>query len=262
MKKFLRRNTADEESGFILPVLLITGIAIVLMITAISSSAVTNNNVASHNSYSLNAQLAADAGLDDAMNKMNTISNWTGTGGQTTLLNDTTRNVKTTYEVTVATTDSSHKTLTVIARTFSPTTASSPKVTRKYDMDIQAVTSGVGPTSVASGVGGLILNANAKISGGDVVVDGKVTLNNNSQIGLSTNAVNVRVAHQSCPNPVDSTYPQVCGPGNGEPITMGNTAKIYGNVQAKNQTATATRYLCQHLTVQDSKIPLMPQGKP
>jgi hypothetical protein len=236
MKKFLRRNTADEESGFILPVLLITGIAIVLMITAISSSAVTNNNVASHNSYSLNAQLAADAGLDDAMNKMNTISNWTGTGGQTTLLNDTTRNVKTTYEVTVATTDSSHKTLTVIARTFSPTTASSPKVTRKYDMDIQAVTSGVGPTSVASGVGGLILNANAKISGGDVVVDGKVTLNNNSQIGLSTNAVNVRVAHQSCPNPVDSTYPQVCGPGNGEPITMGNTAKIYGNVQAKNQT--------------------------
>jgi hypothetical protein len=236
MKKFLRRNTAGEENGFILPVLLITGIAIVLMITAISSSAVTNNNVASHNSYSLNAQLAADAGLDDAMNKMNTISNWTGTGGQTTLLNDTTRNVKTTYEVTVTTTDSSHKTLTVTARTFSPTTAASPKVTRKYDMDIQAVTTGVGPTSVASGVGGLILNANAKISGGDVVVDGKVTLNNNSQIGLSTNAVNVRVAHQSCPNPVDSTYPQVCGSGNGEPITMGNTAKIYGNVQAKNQT--------------------------
>jgi hypothetical protein len=79
----LRRNKKiDEASGFILPVLLITGVAIVLMITAISSSAVTNNNVAAHANYAVNAQLAADAGLDDAMNKMNTVANWTGTGGQ------------------------------------------------------------------------------------------------------------------------------------------------------------------------------------
>jgi hypothetical protein len=226
----------DGQSGFILPVLLFTGVAIVLMIAAISSSTVTNNNIASRNSYAVNAQLAADAGLDDAMNKMNTVSNWTGTGGQVTLLNDTSTNVKTTYEVTVATTDSTHKTLTVTARTFSPTTDAAPKKIRKYDMDIQAVTSGVGPTSVATGVGGLILNGNSKISGGDVVVNGKITMSNNSQIGLTTNSVNVRVAHQSCPSPADATYPLVCGSGNGEPISMGTNAKIYANVQAKNQT--------------------------
>jgi Tfp pilus assembly protein PilX len=227
----------NQQSGFILPVLLITGVAIVLMITAVASESVTNHTVASHGNFALHAQMAADAGLDDAMNKINTVSNWTGTGGQTTLLNDAATNVKTTYEVSVADgADTAHKTLTVTARAFSPTTATTPKVTRKYDMDIQAVTSGNGPTSVSSGVGGLILNANAKISGGDVVVNGKVTMSNNSQIGLSTNAVNVRVAHQSCPNPANSTYPQVCGAGNGEPISMGNTAKIYGNVQAKNQT--------------------------
>jgi hypothetical protein len=237
MKILKRIKNTDRESGFILPVLLITGVAIVLMITAVSSSAVTNNNVAVHGNYAVNAQLAADAGLDDAINKMNTVANWTGTSGQLTLLNDATTNVKTTYEVTVTNgADSKHKTLSVTARTFSPISASTPKVTRKYDMDIQAVTSGTGPTSVSSGVGGLILNANAKISGGDVVVNGKITLNNNSQIGLTTNAVNVRAAHQSCPVIADSSYPQVCGPGNGEPITMGNTAKIYANVQAKNQT--------------------------
>jgi hypothetical protein len=237
MKILKRIKNTDREGGFILPVLLITGVAIVLMITAVSSSAVTNNNVAAHGNYAVNAQLAADAGLDDAINKMNTVANWTGTNGQVTLLNDATTNVKTTYEVTVTNgADSTHKTLSVTARTFSPVSASTPKVTRKYDMDIQAVTSGTGPTSVSSGVGGLILSANAKISGGDVVVNGKVTLNNNSQIGLTTNAVNVRVAHQSCPVIADSSYPQVCGPGNGEPITMGTTAKIYANVQAKNQT--------------------------
>jgi hypothetical protein len=236
MKLYKYIISKDEGSGFILPVLLITGVAIVLMITAISTSAVANNNVAAHANYAVNAQLAADAGLDDAMNKMNTVSNWTGTGGQTTLLDDATTNVKTTYEVVVTDgADTTHKTLTVTARTFSPRSVSTPKVTRKYDMDIQAVTSGNGPTSVSSGVGGLILDANAKISGGDVVVNGKISLSNNSQIGLSTNPVNVRVAHQSCPNPANATYPLVCGTGNGEPITIGNTAKIYGNVQAKNQ---------------------------
>ena len=78
---------------------------------------------------------------------------------------DATQKVKTTYEVTVTNgADSNHKTLTVTARTFSPTSATTPKVTRKYDMDIQAVTAGgSGPSSVVSGVGGLTLNNNAKI---------------------------------------------------------------------------------------------------
>jgi Tfp pilus assembly protein PilX len=226
----------SQEKGFILPVLLITGIAIVLMITAVGSESVNNHTIAAHGNYALDAQLAADAGLDDAMNKINTVSNWTGTGSETTLLNDATHNTKTTYNtVVVDGADSTHKTLTVTAKVYSPTTAASPKVTRKYDMDIQAVTSGNGPTSVASGVGGLILDANAKISGGDVVVNGKITMNNNSQIGLTTNSVNIRVAHQSCPSPANATYPQVCGAGNGEPISMGTTAKIYANVQATNQ---------------------------
>jgi hypothetical protein len=234
--KYIHKWSKNSQDGFILPLLVITGVAVIIMITAISSASLTSNNIASRGSHAINAQLAADAGLDDAISKINTVSGWTGTGGQTTLLNDTTRNVKTTYEVLSTATDSTHKTLTVTARTFSPTTASTPKVTRKYDMDIQAVTSGTGPSSVSSGVGGLILDANAKISGGDVVVNGKITLNNNSQIGLSTNAVNVRAAHQSCPSPATSAYPQVCGSGNGQPISMGNNSKIYANVQATNQT--------------------------
>lgn len=80
------------------------------------------------------------------------------------------------------------------------------------------------------------MSANSKISGGDVVVDGKITMSNNAQIGLSTNPVNVRVADKVCPSPPDSTYPQVCGLGAAQPIVMGTNAKIYGNVQATNQT--------------------------
>jgi Tfp pilus assembly protein PilX len=227
----------NSQAGFILPIILITGVVIALMIAAVSSSTLTNNRLAHRGNYTVNAQMAADAGLDYAMNQMNTVANWPGTSGEVTLLTDSTQNLKMTYQVVVNDgVDSSHKSLTVTSRAYTPTNAGAPTVTRKYIMDIVAVTSGVGPSSVATGVGGLVMNSNSKISGGDVVVNGKVTMNNNSQIGLTTNSVNVRSAHQSCPTPADSTYPQVCGPGNGEPISLGTNAKIYANVQAKNQT--------------------------
>lgn len=235
--------SAEVLGGFILPVLLITGVMIILIVAAISSEALNNNNVASHGNYMVDSQMAADAGLDWAMNKMNTTNGWTGSGGDITLLNDTTQNLKTTYNVTVLDgLDSTHKTLSVIANTYSPASSVTPKVTRKYLMDIQAVTSGgLGPSSVVSGVGGLVLSNNAKISGGDVVVNGKINMSNNSQIGLSTNPVNIRVADQVCPQPPDSTYPQVCS-GGAQPITTSNNVKIYGNVQANNQTSGSNMY--------------------
>jgi len=235
ISKLMGKNR--EEGGFILPVLLITGVMIVLMIIAVSGEVVTNQSLASHSNYAVEAQLAADAGLDDAMNKINTIDGWTGTGGDITLLNDTTRNLKTTYSVVVNDgIDSIHKTIIVTAKTYFPAGASGPQVTRKYAMDIEAVTTGNGPSSVVTGVGGLVMNGNSKVTGGDVVVDGTITASNGAQIGLSTNPVNVRVADQACPIPATSTYPQVCGSGQPQPIQLNNNSLIYGNIQATNQT--------------------------
>jgi len=239
----IRLRHIGEEGGFILPILLITGVMIVLMIVAVGGEAVTNQTVATHNNLAVEAQMAADAGLDDAMNKMNTVTGWAGTAGEVTLLNDTSRNLKTTYSVVVNNgADDTDKTLVVTARSYFPSSDSTPKVTRKYAMDIEAVTTGVGASSVVTGVGGLIMNGNAKVSGGDVVVDGAITMANNSQIGLSTNPVNVRVADQVCPKPANSTFPQVCAAGSGDPISLGSTSAIYGNVQATNQTNGSNMY--------------------
>ncbi len=236
---FSSTRRGGYESGFILPVLLITGVMIVLMIAAISDTTVINQRLSRGGQYTVNAQMTADAGLDDAMNKMNTLLSWAGTGGEVILLNDTSQNIKTTYQVVVTDgSDTTKKTLTVTGRTYSPITATSPQSTRKYALDISAVTSGTGPSSVSSGVGGLYLSSNAKISGGDVIVNGLINMSNNAQIGLSTNPVNVRVAHQICPIPADATYPRVCGAGQGEPISMSNNSKIYANVQATNQVTS------------------------
>lgn len=242
-------KTTDKQTiqnGFIMPVLMFTIVFIVALIAVAGSYSLTTYNLSTREGYRVNAQLAADAGLDASLQQLNATPSWTGTSGEVTIMDA--NNIKTTYETTVqdgATSD--EKVLAVTARTYSPANSSTPKITRKYDLDVQAVTSGTGPSSVVTGVGGLVLNSNSKITGGDVVVNGTITLGNNSQIGLSTtplaNAMNVRVAHTNCPTPVNSTYPRVCAPGeNGQPITIGTNGKIYADVRATNQSTSTNMF--------------------
>jgi hypothetical protein len=211
-----------------------------MIVASYMSLSVNNYELARRDQFRTMSQISADAGADYAIEQINLDENWSGSGGEVTLQTDSSK--KTTYDASVVDNDASSKTLTVVGRTYFPANAASASSTVTLKIDLDAVTSGTGPSSVATGVGGLILNSNAKITGGDVVVNGKITLGNNAQIGLSTNSVNVRVAHQSCPIPATSAYPQVCGSGNGEPITMGTNSKIYADVRAKNQT-TGTNML-------------------
>ena len=230
------RNITPPQRGFILPVFTITLLLVSFMILAINSGAALNYNQARRGYYLVNTQMAADAGLDEALIALTSDTNYPGSGGEVTLMD--TGAIKTTYETVVNNGATSVlKTIAVAARTYVPSTNTDPEVTRRFEIDVEAVTSGTGAASVVSGVGGLVLDSNAKISGGDVLVNGTVSVSNNAQIGLSTNPVNVRVAHQSCPVPPDPNFPRVCGSGeNGQPITLNINGRIYGNVQATNQT--------------------------
>jgi Tfp pilus assembly protein PilX len=231
----MRLKHLHEQSGFVLPVLLITTMMVMLMIIAVTSSAVLSYNLSSNETYKVNAQFASDAGLDKALVELTASSAYTGTSGEVELMNN--GSVKTTYEITVSNGSSSdRKIIRATGRTYgNPVTRL--RNTRIYELDAQGITTSSSAISVVSGVGGLVLQNNAKISGGDVIVNGTITIGNNAQIGLSTNPVNVRVAHTNCPSPATSSYPQVCASGeNGEPITIGLTGRIYGDVRATNQT--------------------------
>ncbi len=233
----MRFLAPNRENGFILPIFLITTVLIAIIIVTIMSTATLDYRLSTREYHKVNAQMAADAGLDRALVELTGDSDWTGSGSEVTLLNN--ENVKTTYQTTVVNGASSNrKILSVIAKTYSPKISPDPQIIRRYEIDVEAVTTGgSGPSSVVSGVGGLSLTNNSKISGGDVLVNGKITLTNQAQIGLQSNPVNVRVAHQSCPSPADATFPRVCNSGeNGQPITLNNNAKIYGDVRATNQT--------------------------
>lgn len=226
-----------KDSGFILTTLLFTTLFISFVVLYASSLALSYSSTANREIYKVNAQMAADAGIDQALNLLNTqgVDAFSGSElNEIELLNI--GKYKTTYSKTLLdSTNENEKTLIVIGRTYAPASSSKATTERRFKVDIKAVTTGNTPASVVGGVGGLILNNNSKITGGDVIVNGTITVNTNAQIGLSTNPLNIRASHQSCPTSFNATYPSVCSSGeNGQPITA--NGYIYGNVQAQNQT--------------------------
>ncbi len=233
-----RRNNDD---GFILLAVLMTTVFIMMVGVASLQLITSNLRTAKSERYLINAQFAADAGIDDAVRHLNQDNTWTGTGVETTLLTDP--KFKTTYQtvVTAGSTDF-QKFIDVTAKTFVPAGSSTPSYTRKYQVEMRGV--GGGNYSIVSGVGGLEMSNNSKILGGQVYVNGTLTMTNSSQIGMSLLPVNVSVADQACPIPADATYPRVCTAADHppEPVNISNPAKIYGEVKATNQTDNTYMY--------------------
>ena len=185
--------------------------------------------------FRVQTQMVADAGLDYGMNRITLDQNWTGTSGDVAF--DTTNNVKTTYSVIVSDVDSDSKLMTSTAKLYRPASSTTPQSTVIINADLRKVSSG--NYSIVTGVGGLVMENSSKVLGGDVYINGAVTMSSTAQIGLLTTPVNLNVAHQICPNPADTTYPRLCTFGeNGQPISILNSAHIYGTVKANNQTTT------------------------
>lgn len=223
----------QQQGSVLLSIVLILPFLILIAALYMEFS-VSSLRLAREDQFHTYAQFATDAGIDVSLQEINEDASWTGTNGEVELFND--GQIKTTYQLTVDNPTTESKIVTAVGRTYSPATASTPSYTVTINVDLRPVTSGT--YSVVTGVGGLILNNSAKILGGDVLVNGEIFMSNSAQIGLSNNPVNrIEVAHQNCPVPADANYPRICNPGeNGQPITINNTAHIYGEVRANNQT--------------------------
>ncbi len=224
----------NNQHGVVLATLVIVTMVVFAIVLIVTQTVVDNYVTVLGEKYRVNAQFAADAGVDYAITQLNQDETWTGVV-ETDLFDN--GDFKTTYEVTTSDLTSGRKELLVVGRSYDPTGASEPKSSRSITVELYSVSSGGLGASIVTGVGGLIMQNSSKIVDGDVIVNGEIRMKNTAQIGTSTNSVTVRAAHQNCPDPANASYPQVCGPSeNGEPITMENSAHIYADVQATNQS--------------------------
>ena len=228
------KRLIPNQRGSILLIFLITLPFLILLAMYYMKLSLTSFQVARFDQLHTEAQMAADAGADNAVEQVNANNAWAGTGGEVTLQNA--NNVKTTYTATV-TGDSNSKTIAVTGKTYWPASSATPSRTVSIYVDLYPVISG--NYSIVAGAGGLQMLNSAKVVGGSVLINGTISMANTSQIGLSTAPVNVSVADDVCPSPADATYPRVCtvADNNGQPITISGTAHIYGVVNATNQTS-------------------------
>ncbi len=223
---------SDSQNGFVLASLIISTTLLVAVAVAVTTLIINNYSLSVRDTRRLSAQLAADSAADRAIAELNNDANWTGTIGETELINN--GEYRSTYEVAVlAGASPSKKIINVTGRTYAPASDTTPISTRKYSVDLRSLGSASGTFSIVTGVGGLILENSAKIVDGDVYVNGTITMSNTAQIGLSSNPVNVKVANQSCPITGGPSYPTVCAAG--EPISISNPSHIYGDVCATHQ---------------------------
>lgn len=231
MSRMLQKSLGQK--GSILIGMLMVFPFLILIVLYYMSLSISSLRIATRDQAQTHAQLSADAGLDRSFEEINISSTWSGTGGEVTLHNET--SVRTTYQVSVVDSGTDRKLVTSIGRTYKPASSTVVASIIRIEAEMRAVSSG--EYSVVSGVGGLIMSNSAKILGGDLFINGTISLSNTAQIGLTSSPVNVSVAHNSCPSPPNATYPRVCNNGeNGQPISLINSSRIYGSVKANNQT--------------------------
>lgn len=228
------RTKQLNKNGSILVSLLITLPFLIMIALAYMKLSTNNYILGRQDQFQTHAQLAADSGVDYAIEQLNANQSWTTTGSAVQLHDD--GNVRTTFTASVQNIDSTHKLITATGNTYKPVTQTTPERSITIKVNMRAITTG--DYSLVTGVGGLNLTNSAKILGGNVYVNGEINMTNSAQIGLTTNPVDVRVANQLCPVPANSTYPRLCNSGeNNNPITLTNTAHIYGSVYANHQSS-------------------------
>lgn len=219
----------NQRGSLLIPIIVMVPFLVLTIMNYMQLNA-SSYRLAKQDQFNTHAQLAADAGVDFAAQQLVTDGSWPGTPTPVTLSDS--QNVRTTYEVNVVDINANTKNIVATGKTYRPSNSTTPKSSVTLTVGMRPVRSG--SYSVVTGVGGLIMRNNSRIVNGNVFVNGTLSMSNSAQIGLSILPVNVKVAHQSCPIPATASYPAVCT--SGQPITMSGNSRIYGRVEATNQT--------------------------
>lgn len=225
------KNIKDREDGVILPAIVLVMLALTVSALALASFSISQISTTKRQVYETGGLLVAEAGAEKTLSQLNQDSNFSGYSSEQEFFNNTNQG-RGTYTTTVSAGSlQNEKIITSTSKIYRPykNTAS---ITRKVRLIV--VGTSTSSYSVQTGPGGLIMSNSATIANGNVYINGYLQMSNSSRIGSTSGPVKVWVAHNNCPTTGGSTYPAQCT--SGQPITLNNSAHIYGEVYATNQT--------------------------
>lgn len=224
------RQAADR--GVIVPTMVFIMLALTVSALAIATFTINHSVRINTGLLSTKTLLAAEAGAEQTLYELNQNSAFSGFASEQNFFDEGNLG-RATYETEVTDgTISNEKLIVSTARLYRRSSDTTPIITRKVRLTVVGTTPD--SYSVQVGPGGLIMENSATISNGEVYVNGYLSMKNSSRIGSATNPVDVFVAHINCPSGGGISYPTQCT--SGQPITIENPARIFGDVCATNQT--------------------------
>ncbi len=227
-----KQKLAFQQSGVILPAVVLVMLALTISTLALASFSINQISTTKRQTYETGGLLVAEAGAEQTLSQLNQQNNFTGYTTEQELFNNGSQG-KGAYTTTVTNgTLQNEKIITSTGKIYRPN-SNSANITRK----VRLIVVGTSTTnySVQTGPGGLIMSNSATIANGNVYINGYLQMSNSARIGSSSNPLKVWVAHNNCPAGGGSTYPAQCT--SGQPITLTNSAQIFGEVRATNQTS-------------------------
>lgn len=259
-------HQSNNPNGFILILVLITSFVFTISLMGITNLSFSTYRASRHALLNLNSLAVAEGGADASILALNnaaiTNASYTGTtapasntcalaslstktSNAVTLYNNLTQG-KATYETCIqdnnlindpsdASKNRYEKILFSVGKIYQPSSAAAPVSVSRVKLVLEG--SPTGDFSVQTGPGGLVMSNSATVTNGNVYVGGGLTMTNSSAIGSPGSPANIYVANYLCPKTTPYTgYPSLCG--SGEPISISNSAKIYGSVYANGQVTT------------------------
>ncbi len=230
------KSSKSQQQGLILISVIIAISALIIVGFALASATSSQFLLTSTDTYSANALLTAEAGVEQSLQQLNSNDNFSGYSSNQQFFNNTTQGLG--VFTTSITSDPGNANARVITSTgkvyryHNTSKAASTKVVR-----VTAVGTSSQGYSVYSGPGGLILGGSAAITNSSVFVGGTITMSGASKIGTASQPLTVDVANIACPsgNNPGSTYPTLCTAS--QPISLAQSTNIYGTVCATGQTS-------------------------
>ncbi len=236
MRHLIRKSKFNQTGSFLVAaiVMIIFLAAVGLALTQLVSLQYQHT---SRQVFAQNAELVAEAGIEQSVEQLNSNDAFSGFGSPQQLFSNTNQG-KATFTTTITTNaDGTSKTILSTGKIYRTPTATTPYLTRKVKV-IVVGTSSTG-YSVSAGPGGLILSGSSSITNSNVYVNGTISMTGASSIGTQQNPLTVNVSNIACPKGANpgSTYPTLCTDGS-QPISLGPSTKIWGTVCATGQTST------------------------
>jgi Tfp pilus assembly protein PilX len=234
----LNSNYKNREDGQLLISVLVMTLFLTALGLAIIGLSTTEFQTTHFELYSQNAELTAEAGIEQTVDELNQNSSFNGYPTATVFFDNANQGYGVfTTSISSLSGNSSAKQIISIGKVYNYNNQS--ELLSSYGVVVTVVGTASPGYSVISGPGGLIMSGSAAITNSTLYLSGYLDMSGRASVGTSSVPATVYVGDVWCPqgsNPGD-TYPTTC-PSSVQPITLGNSTYIYGSVCALNQTSS------------------------